>query len=184
MSSFKNAPQRYAGTLVGLHWLTLALLIAVYALIELNGLAPKGSALRDGMKAWHFTLGLTVLWLTVLRVALRLQAGPAPHTQPAIPGWQTRLARLVQAALYIFLLVMPVLGWLHLSAGGKVIPFYGWEMPALLAKDVPLSKQIKEIHEVLGNIGYALIGLHAAAALWHHYFRRDSTLRLMLPGRR
>ncbi len=180
----RNTPQRYAGTLVGLHWLTLALLIVVYALIELNELAPKGSALRDGMKAWHFTLGLTVLWLTVLRVVLRWQAGPVPHTQPALPIGQTRLARLMQVTLYAFLLVMPVLGWLHLGAGGKVIPFYGWEMPALLVKDVPLSKQIKEIHELLGNVGYALIGLHAAAALWHHYVTRGNTLRLMLPGRR
>lgn len=63
-------------------------------------------------------------------------------------------------------------------------PAYGWEMPVLLAKDVPLSKQIKAIHELLGNVGYALIGLYAAAALWHHYITRDNTLRLMLPGRR
>jgi len=45
-----------------------------------------------------------------------------------------------------------------------------------------LSEQVKELHETVATIGYFLIGLHALAALYHHYVRKDDTLRRMLPG--
>ena len=46
-----------------------------------------------------------------------------------------------------------------------------------------LAERIEDIHGTLGTIGYYLVGLHAAAALYHHYFMHDDTLRRMLPGR-
>jgi cytochrome b561 len=79
---------------------------------------------------------------------------------------------------------MPLLGWLALSAKAKVIPFFGLYLPALLAPDKALGHSLGEIHETIGTIGYYLIGLHAAAALFHHYVMRDDALRRMLPRRR
>jgi cytochrome b561 len=102
---------------------------------------------------------------------------------PQVPRWQRQLAGLMHALLYVFLVVMPVLGWLTLSASGKVIPFFGLELPPLIAPDKAFASSVKEIHETIGTIGYYLIGLHAAAALYHHYFVRDDTLRRMLPER-
>ena len=69
------AASRYPRTLIGLHWLTLLLLAAVYACIELRGNVPRGSAIRDGLKEWHYALGLVVFVLLWLRVTLRLR-GP------------------------------------------------------------------------------------------------------------
>lgn len=86
-------------------------------------------------------------------------------------------------ALYTFLIVMPLLGWLMLSAEGKVVPFLGLEFPALIGPDKLLGGKLEEIHETIGTIGYYLIGLHAAAALFHHYFMRDDTALRMLPSR-
>lgn len=54
---------RYHPFSLGAHWLTLLLLIGVYALIELRHVLPKGSVLRDNMKTWHFMVGLTELAL-------------------------------------------------------------------------------------------------------------------------
>jgi len=73
---------------------------------------------------------------------------------------------------------------LLLSAAGKPIPFFGFELPALIGEDKDLSKQIKELHEFVGTMGYYLIGLHAIAALYHHYIKRDDTLTRMLPTRK
>jgi superoxide oxidase len=70
-----------------------------------------------------------------------------------------------------------------LSASGKPIPFFGLELPALLGPDKALAGDIKEVHETVAVLGYWLIGLHAAAALFHHYVRRDDVLRRMLPQR-
>lgn len=174
---------RYHGLSIGVHWLTAVLLVAVYALIELRGIYPKGTAAHDLMKTWHFMLGLTVFGIVFLRLALRLMF-PAPPIQPPLPVWQHCLAALMHLLLYGFLLAMPVLGWLTLSAQGKVIPFFGLELPALIGADKALGHSLEEIHETIGTLGYYLIGLHTAAALFHHYVTRDDTLRRMLPRRR
>ena len=79
---------------------------------------------------------------------------------------------------------MPLLGWLTLSAGDKVIPFFGLELPALVGPDKAFAGSVKEIHETIATIGYYLVGLHAAAALYHHYVVHDDTLLRMLPRRR
>ena len=79
---------------------------------------------------------------------------------------------------------MPIGGWLILSAEGDPVPFFGLELPALVSPDKALAEQIEEIHETVGTIGYWLIGLHALAALYHHYVKRDNTLRRMLGGSR
>ena len=46
-----------------------------------------------------------------------------------------------------------------------------------------IRDSIKEVHETGGTVGYFLIALQASAALFHHYFVRDNTLRRMLPSR-
>lgn len=173
---------RYHPTLIGLHWLTLVLLVAVYALIELRGIFPKGTAAHDLMKAGHFMLGLAVLGLVAVRVPLRL-VYHAPAITPAPPAWQQRFALAMHVSLYAFLVVMPLLGWLTLSAKGRVIPFFGLELPPLLAPDKGLAGRLEDVHEFIGTLGYWLIGLHAAAALLHHHVLRDDTLRRMLPAR-
>lgn len=180
--NWKNTTDRYSSPSVAMHWLMLLLLVAVYACIELRGMYPRGSDLREALKTWHFMLGLGVFALVFVRLALRLAAGAAPSIRPALPPWQARLAALMHLALYAFLLAMPLLGWLTLSASGKPVPFFGLQLPPLLGADKALAGSLKEIHETIGTIGYYLVGLHAAAALFHHYWTRDNTLLRMLPG--
>ncbi len=86
-------------------------------------------------------------------------------------------------ALYVFMLGMPILGWFAVSAKGDPILFFGLQLPALIGHDKSLYDTLKEIHETIGTIGYYLIGLHAAAALVHHYVIHDNTLLRMLPKR-
>lgn len=171
-------PERYGKISIVLHWLTLALLVAVYACIELRGLYPKGSEPREAMKALHFMLGLTVFIVVWVRLAARL-LGTTPAIVPPVPAWQRAVAVIVEFALYAFMIAMPLLGWLILSAEGDAIPFFGLELPALTAPDKLFAERVEEIHETLGTVGYYLIGLHAAAALFHHYVQRDNTLRRM-----
>jgi len=178
---WKNTSARYGSVVIALHWLMLLLLVAVYACMELRGFAPRGSALRADLKPLHYLLGLCVLALVVLRLAARLAAGSAPAIRPPPPAWQSRLALGLHWALYAFMLAMPLLGWLALSAGGKPIVLFGLGIPALIAANAALADRIKDIHEALATVGYFLIGLHAAAALLHHYLYRDNTLRRMLP---
>lgn len=175
------ARERFHPLSIGAHWLTVLLLVAVYALIELRGIYPKGSAGRDLMKSWHEMLGLAVLATVLVRLTLRA-IYRAPAIQPPPPAWQVWGAKAMHMALYVFLVGMPLLGWLVVSAKGKPAPFFGLELPALIAPDKALARNLEQVHEIIGTLGYLLIGGHAAAALWHHYVRRDDTLLHMLPG--
>jgi len=180
--SLANTPARYGSLSIAMHWLMFLLLVAVYACIELREIYPKGSDPREALKAWHFTLGLTVFALIWVRLALRLLQ-ETPVIEPTPPAWQNILAKLVHLALYALMLGMPVVGWLVLSGEGKPIPLYGIDLPALMAENESLAETLEEAHKLAGNTGYFLIGLHAVAALFHHYALRDNTLTRMLPGR-
>lgn len=181
--SHRHIRTRYVFPVIALHWLTLVLLALVYACAELAEAFPKGSAGRAGLRSWHETLGLVVFAVVWLRLIARAFAD-TPPIAPAPPLWQARLARAVHAALYGLMIALPLSGWLMLSAAGKPIPFFGWELPALVAPNRSLAAAVDDVHEAIATAGYWLIGLHAAAALFHHYIVRDNTLRLMLPGAR
>lgn len=179
-----SATPRYASPLIALHWLMFALIAVVYACMEFRGNFPRGSEPRELMKAIHFSGGLSVLVLVIARIGTRFAKGAPPITPP--------LSKIAKSgavaghlALYVFMVAMPVLGWLLLSAEGASISFWGLSIPALIAPDRAFAHQVEDWHELGGTIGYWLIGLHAAAGLAHHYLRRDDTLRRLSPfGRR
>lgn len=176
----RKTAERYNRTSIMLHWAMLVLFVGIYASIELHELFDKGSAPREAMKNLHFMLGLLVLALVGWRIALRFKY-PAPPIQPTPSLTQDKVGRLAHLLLYVFMIGMPLAGWLLLSAAGKPIPFFGLQLPALIGPDKALASQIKEIHEVIGTAGYFLIAVHAAAALFHHYILRDNTLLRMRP---
>jgi len=177
---WKNTSDRYGSLSIAMHWLMVLLLIAVYACIELRELYPKGSDIREALKTWHYMLGLAVLALVWLRL-LFMFSGRTPRIVPQPARWEKLSARLMHIALYVLMIGMPVAGWVILSAAAKPVPFFGLQLPALVSENKALPDAMKEIHETVGTIGYYLVGLHAAAALFHHYIKRDNTLTRMLP---
>lgn len=180
--NWRNTESRYGSLSIGLHWLMLLLIAGVYACIELRGNFPKGSDIREGLKTWHFMLGLSILVLVLVRLAAHF-IGTVPRIEPDPPKWQSLFAKLMHIALYALMIGMPLLGWLTLSAEGKLVPFFGLQLPSLVGESKSIAGWAKELHETGGTVGYFLIGLHAAAALFHHYVVRDNTLRRMLPSR-
>ena len=177
---FNDKPTRYSRPIILLHWLTLLLLIGVYAFIEGREFFPKGTEMRELMKTMHYMLGLTVFLAVMLRVLFRL-GSRSPRIDPP-PGWLSQqLAAFMHLALYLLMIGMPIAGWLMLSAAGKPIPFYGLELPALIDENKSLADSIKSLHKTAGNVGYLLIAAHAVAGLYHHYIKRDNTLKRMLP---
>jgi len=178
--ALNNTTGRYGTFSIGMHWLMFLLIVAVYASINLRELFPKGSDPREALKALHFMLGLTVFILVAIRLSVRIKRD-SPPIYPAPVAWQRTSAKTVHVLLYGLMIVMPLLGWLTLSAAGKPIPFYGLQLPALISENKALGKTMIEIHKTIGTIGYYLIGIHTLAALFHHYIKRDTTLVRMLP---
>jgi cytochrome b561 len=82
-------------------------------------------------------------------------------------------------------LLQPVLGLLNTNARGRRVDFYFLgELPALVGPDKVFAKPAMAAHEFGAYLLVALVALHAVAALFHHFVRRDNVLDAMLPGRR
>lgn len=177
-----HSPQRYGSLTIALHWLMLLLIIASYTFILIRTEFPKGSEPRALVKMLHFSIGVTIFALVWVRIAARLSGGPAPAITPPPPALQHKLGKLAHLALYAFLIGMPIGGMLILSFEGEAIPFFGlFEIGPLLSANEGYAEAFEELHEAGGTVGYFLIGLHALAGLYHHYIRRDDTLKRMLP---
>ena len=102
----------------------------------------------------------------------------------ASPQAMRLAAQWTEYALYALLLAQPILGLLHTNAhGDRVNVFFVGQLPALIGQDRPLAKQLLKVHETVGLLLLGLIALHALAALYHHFWRRDDTLEAMLPQR-
>ena len=182
-TAWRGTNTHFGAPTVALHWVSLVLIVAVYASMELRGFFPRGSGTREAMKTAHFSLGLLVFALAWVRLALRF-TGPTPDITPKPSPWSRWAAIAVHIMLYALLLALPVLGWLAMNASGKTVTFFGLELPSLLAHDKALAHQLEDLHKTIAELGYYLIGLHAAAALLHHYVWHDNTLLRMLPVRR
>jgi cytochrome b561 len=132
----------------------------------------------------HFTFGIIILAVALLRLAWRVTHGePAP--EDGLPPWQTLSARIVHWLLYLLLFVVPLLGWINASYRGMPIVMFGLALPNLVAKRAPGWGWSGDVHTLLAEYAMlTLIGLHVLAALYHYFWRRDSVLQRMLPGKR
>ncbi|BBP46584.1 cytochrome b561 [Thiosulfatimonas sediminis] len=178
MMNWKNNTQHYGWLSISLHWLMALLILAAFASIEMRGLFEKGSETRDLIKHIHFMLGLSILALVLIRLSLRLFQ-TQPVTLSAEPS-QQKLSKIMHWTLYVFMLFMPILGWLTISAEGKQLLIFGTQLPQLVMENHDLAEFFEESHEILGQFGYLLIGLHALAGILHHYLWHDATLMRML----
>ena len=178
-----NTKERYGSLFIALHWIMLLLMAAVFASVELHDNYPKGDPTRILLMTSHFQLGLAVFILVVVRVILK-RMGPDPEIVPALSRAQHLGAKAMHGALYLVMIVMPIAGYVGRTLAGKTTYFLGVGLPVLLDANKALSENIFKMHSLIGNAAYFLIGLHAAAALFHHYFMHDNTLTRMLPKRK
>jgi cytochrome b561 len=177
------APQGHHSPLtIALHWATLAGLLMAVAAVLLREVLDSDN-LRTQLLALHRQAALTVLVLLVLRLAARLGSGlRAAPAVAALPAWQRHAASLSHLALYAGLLAVPLLGSALSDARGQHTAWLGWlPLPRLAATDPGLADTLEDLHQWAAWALGALVLLHAGAALWHHWVRRDGVLRAMWP---
>lgn len=185
--SLSPPPRSYGRLARVLHWTTalLVALLAVSGVVMTLELAPGGAfaRLRGGLPLYdlHKAMGLIVLALGLVRLANRVLCG-APAIDPALPVWQRQIAEFVHGWLYLLLILVPLLGWLGISLYPALNLFGVFAVPGLVAPERSLAAGVFMIHALLAFALLAFAGLHVAAALHHHFVRRDATLRRMLRG--
>lgn len=177
-----NRPAGYGNAAIGLHWLTAVLVFLAYLLGPGESELRVYSPVRDLERSWHEALGLAVFFLTLLRMLWKL-GSPAVEL-PASPRWMHVASKVVQGVLYLLLLAVPVTAvsgaWLE---GHPLTLGVLGEVPPLLSKNHPLGERIADLHTWLGDAIVWVAGLHAVAALLHHFVLRDQVLLAMLPAR-
>jgi len=124
---------------------------------------------------------MSVFILTLARLGWRL-ASPSLQRPPMAP-WMRRFSGFVHFLLYALLVATPLTAiagaWLE---GHPLTLFALGNIPPLVPKNADLGHRIAELHALLGDVVVWLAGLHAAAALFHHFVLRDDVLASMLPA--
>ena len=176
-----RSPSRYSQAQKWLHW-SMALLILAMLVIGLTMTNLDDGALKNWLYEFHKSIGLTVLTLALVRVAVRWRRG-APPLEPGVPAWQRVAARASHYALYALIILVPLAGWTATSSCCAPVNLF-WTAPLTLPapSDEAFSNAVFRIHFTLAFALAAVIALHVAGALQHHFIRKDRTLLRMLPG--
>lgn len=151
---------KYNRTTITLHWLTvLAMFLAIF-FIEIHGLFPKGSATRDLTKVIHISFGFLILGLALARLIVR-HFTTVPAIEPPMPAWMEKASKAVHHLLLLLMIVIPMLGWLYMSARGRVSPFFGFDILASCLR-LPGRKTSKEFTNSW-VMSLCLLSLHTPA---------------------
>jgi len=177
---FKNTREQWGSVSKILHWLVVALVVAMAWLGLTMGGLPNGPD-KIETYALHKSIGITILGLVLVRLSWRMYAG-APLPLPGTPRLQARTAALAHAGLYALLLAMPISGWMVNSTAGFPLQWFGLvNLPAIAGRSDDRRELAGAAHEWLFWALVLLVALHVAAAFYHHVFVRDGTLARMLP---
>lgn len=169
---------RYRPASVALHWLVALLVVLAFPIgLYMHGLPLNPDKLR--LYSYHKWIGVTVFALMLTRMGLRL-SGSTPPWPAAMTAWERGAARATHVLLYALLLVIPVSGWLWSSALGFQTVWLGLvPLPDLVVRDKALAATFGGLHKLLNFSMIALLTLHVAAALRHHFILRDDVGRRM-----
>jgi cytochrome b561 len=173
---------RYSGVAIALHWLLALLIVGTFCVgLYMHGLPFSPTRLK--LYNWHKWAGVTILALSALRLLWRLTH--RPPADPPMPAWQRLAAHGAHWALYALFFLVPLAGWAYSSAAGFPIVVFGvLPLPDFVAPDRALAEMLKERHALLAFALAAVVVVHVAAALKHHFIDRDGLLDRMRPARR
>src|ERR1700733_10170604 len=165
------------------HWIMAALIIGMLAFgWWMNHIAARPD--RFFYRSIHADIGYVVLLLMVVRLVWR-GINPVPALPADTPRWQRIAARVSHGALYGVTILVAMLGWAH---SGARKPDYGdwfglFRVPQFTSTDKASANFYENLHIYSAYALLALIAIHVAAAIWHHFVKRDSVTARMIDGR-
>ncbi len=180
--------ERYGDVAVIFHWLIAFFIIGLLVIGKYMTSLDESDVVRFELTQWHKSFGLTVLFLSVLRLVWRVTHRPPP--EPAsIPHWQQHVASIAHTSLYVLMFFLPITGWIMSSASPlniDTVLFNVITVPHLppfseLPNKAEIAADFHEYHELAGNLLILILLAHIGAALKHHLIDKDTILVRMLP---
>ena len=174
----KSTPSKYGSIAITLHWLMAFLIFVLLG----SGFRAAGTVVDDAKAAIlmvHAPVGITVFVLLALRVAWWLFFDKKPNSLGGQPRWQEISAHVVHYAFYavLFLMTASGIGMFILSGAGPILFGGGVEALPDFDKFAPRAP-----HGIGARLLIALVVLHAGAAIYHQYVRKDGLLSRMWFG--
>jgi cytochrome b561 len=176
----RNSSSRYGWVSIFMHWGVALVVFGLFALgLWMVGLDYYSTWRKDAPDL-HKSIGLVLLAVMVLRVLWRFISPPPPTLESY--SRMTRIgATFGHLFLYLSLFAVMIAGYLISTADGVGIPVFGlFEVPALISGLPDQADIAGVIHFYLAWALVIFSGLHALAALKHHFIDRDATLTRML----
>ena len=161
-----------------IHWITTILFVSTVLIILLRD-EIDAKPLRLELLNLHRGLGVSIFLLVLMRLLFRVKHlnNIPDHGLPFLTALASKVAHL---AIYLSLLVLPVLGILQTNASGKSASFFGlFPLPQIIQADDDLAEQLQDYHSYLAWVLVALVSVHILAALWHHFFIKDNVFESM-----
>lgn len=163
---------------IGLHWLTLILVVGQFLAAWLINQIPDQAA---ALLTLHRAMGVVTWGVVVLRFAWRKTFAQLPPFPKSLPDWQRKAATANEYGLYALLLLQPLTGLGDTLFRGRPFELGFLNVPALAPADKPMSHLLHKTHELGALALLVLIGVHAAAGLFHALIRRDGVFQRMTP---
>ena len=176
MSPPTETPLRYDTRTIALHWITAALVVALWVMGQTIDWFAKGDP-RVIARSAHFATGAALVLVLLRRIWWRLGAGS--RLPPADAGALGAVTTATHRALYVLLVATVLLGLANAWVRGDTV-FNLFVIPAFEPGDTGLRKAVEETHSWSANILLTVAAMHAAAAGFHHYVRKDDVLKRML----
>jgi cytochrome b561 len=171
---------RFDAVSIVFHWGTVLMFVPLLASVYLLQ-DPQGMDAAQLLDI-HRGAGALILAATCLRFLWRRRFARLP----AFPEGMGRLHRLAvtgsEYTLYVLLFAQPLIGIAMTIARGRPFDLLFWQVPALMVRDKALATMLHTLHQVGAYTLLGLIGIHAVAALIHHFILRDDILTAMLPA--
>ena len=176
-----DSPARYAAPLRWLHWI-IALLVVGLLFVGgwLKYFEPPDGPFKEFLYEMHESTGITLWVLVLLRIVVRLATG-APKLPGNTPAGVRLIATLNHVALYLVLLVQPIVGLMDANAWGAPLHWYGlFVVPSPIGKQPdPVAQNFSDLHWWGAATLLFLLAMHLLGAGYHAFVRRDGVIRHM-----
>ncbi len=175
-----SATDRYNGVAQWLHWITAILVLATLPIAWVMTNMARDNPSAPSLFLIHKSLGVVIFAIVAFRIVWR-GLNPAPPLPWTLEPWETWTARISHVLLYLFLLALPVSGYIFSAASNHPVNFFGLVTLPSLPQNKPLANAAGEVHEAAAWALYALLGLHILGTAYHLIVKRDGALDRMLP---